>query len=457
MDKSRLQEILAREHKKLEEGGAQWLREYGKGKRDNAFTFYMICRTLAALEDSSLRSLDLQKLIKSFLEERSVPFSDKDWKPVLWFLADWTEEENNARTGAKNDAPLNGPNFIDDFSKIIKREKSTPQRMWLAELYTADVRDFFGKNAGGRTSRVEEKAMSEPSELAALGRRLFWEPAGEMEKVAQLSRDKGQIIFYGPPGTGKTYVARALAKYLIGEERPEDFSRFLQFHPSYSYEDFFEGYRPVPDNNGGVPQFRLIPGPLKELAEHAKRPENSEKWHVLVIDEINRGNLAKIFGELYFLLEYRDEAIRLQYGGELFSLPKNLLIIGTMNTADRSISHIDAALRRRFHFFPLFPDQPPILGLLRRYLKSNHPAMEWVAGVVDGANQQLQVDGRDGLIGHSYFMRDDLDETWVERIWEYSILPLIEDRFIDQPDRIKEFQLNTLRSGLREAPPREAA
>ena len=95
---------------------------------------------------------------------------------------------------------------------------------------------------------------------------------------------------------------------------------------------------------------------------------------MLVIDEINRGNLAKIFGELYFLLEYRDEEIMLQYGGQPFSLPKNLLIIGTMNTADRSISHIDAALRRRFHFFPLFPDEEPIKGLLERYLAREHTA-----------------------------------------------------------------------------------
>ena len=148
----------------------------------------------------------------------------------------------------------------------------------------------------------------------------------------------------------------------------------MQFHPSYSYEDFFEGYRPVKSENGGMPQFELVSGPLKELAEHAGQSEHSEKPFVLVIDEINRGNLAKIFGELYFLLEYRDEPIRLQYGGQPFSLPENLLIIGTMNTADRSISHIDAALRRRFHFFPLFPNEEPIKGLLERYLAKEHPA-----------------------------------------------------------------------------------
>lgn len=283
-----------------------------------------------------------------------------------------------------------------------------------------------------------ERKVSEDSELTTLGRRLFWDPPEKMEEVVRLLLDeeKRQLIFYGPPGTGKTYVARELGKHLMGGEEPT----FLQFHPSYSYEDFFEGYRPMPSESGGMPQFELIPGPLKELAEHAR--QCPEKPHVLVIDEINRGNLAKIFGELYFLLEYRDEKIMLQYGGASFCLPKNLLIIGTMNTADRSISHIDAALRRRFHFFPLFPDKAPISGLLRRYLTKTHPAFERIADVVGRANEKLGC--RDGLIGHSYFIRDDLDEKWFERVWDYSIMPLIEDRFIDQEDKVREFVLDTL-------------
>ena len=124
---------------------------------------------------------------------------------------------------------------------------------------------------------------------------------------------------------------------------------------------------------------------------------------MLVIDELNRGNVAKVFGELYFLLEYRDEAIRLQYGGEPFRLPRNLLFICTMNTADRSIALMDAALRRRFYFAPFFPNEPPIEGLLRRWLDEHAPGMaEHVAGLVDRANELLD---RDAAIGPSYFMR----------------------------------------------------
>jgi MoxR-like ATPase len=257
------------------------------------------------------------------------------------------------------------------------------------------------------------------------------ESAEMMKEVDQLLRDKLQLIFYGPPGTGKTFVARALAKHLMEGEEPT----FLQFHPSYSYEDFFEGYRPVRGRKLGMPQFKLIPGPLKQIAQKAASDPQGRN-HVLVIDEINRGNLAKIFGELYFILEYRNKPIRLQYGGQPFSLPNNLLIIGTMNTADRSISHIDAALRRRFHFFPLFPNEKPIEGLLERYLAREHPdkQLEWIAKMVDLVNEEL---GRDSSVGHSYFMRKDLDESWAELIWKYSIMPLIEDRFIDQPETIK--------------------
>jgi 5-methylcytosine-specific restriction protein B len=260
--------------------------------------------------------------------------------------------------------------------------------MWLAEQYAADVCEFFGLETKGSTAHKEAQPVNEESPLTALGRSLYWYPAEKMEEVDQLLRDKRQLIFYGPPGTGKTFVARALAKHLMEGEEPT----FLQFHPSYSYEDFFEGFRPVRGRNRGMPQFALVPGPLKKIAQ--KAASDPLKTFVLVIDEINRGNLAKIFGELYFLLEYRDEEIMLQYGGQPFSLPKNLLIIGTMNTADRSISHIDAALRRRFHFFPLFPGEKPTSGLLRRYLAEKHKdkQLEWIADIVDSANGKLDPD-----------------------------------------------------------------
>lgn len=172
--------------------------------------------------------------------------------------------------------------------------------------------------------------------------------------------------------------------------------------------------------------------------------------HFLIIDEINRGNLAKVFGELYFLLEYRDEAIRLQYEAEddePFSLPKNLYVIGTMNTADRSIALVDLALRRRFHFVEFHPDKAPIEGLLGRWLERHAPDMEWLPALVDLANGKLDRGGdRHAAIGPTYFMKDDLDENKLALVWKHNVLPYIEERLYGQNDRLAEFDLKRLRS-----------
>ena len=247
---------------------------------------------------------------------------------------------------------------------------------------------------------------------------------------------KRQVVFYGPPGTGKTYVALKLAEVLAdSRERVQ----IVQFHPSYAYEDFVEGFRPTLLD--GQPGFRLADGPLKRLATQAR--ENPDQTFILLIDEINRANIAKVFGELYFLLEYRGERMSLQYSAEPFGLPKNLWIIGTMNTADRSIALIDAALRRRFFFVPFFPDEPPIEGLLRRWLERNNPSLLWVADVVDRANELAG--NRHTAIGPSHFLKADLSEEWVERIWRHSILPYLEEQFFGDEDRLREFSLARLR------------
>ena len=205
----------------------------------------------------------------------------------------------------------------------------------------------------------------------------------------------------------------------------------------YSYEDFIEGYRPRDGENGERP-LRADAGPLRQLAKIA---EESAEPCVLLIDEINRGNIAKVFGELYYLLEYRgdDDQIDLQYGSEPFELPENFFIIATMNTADRSIAILDAALRRRFHFVDFFPDRWPVEGLLRRWLQRHAPSMIYVADLVDAANRMLP--DRHLQIGPSYFMRPGLDRQWLERIWAHSVLPYVEEQFFDEPDRAAEFTL----------------
>ena len=260
---------------------------------------------------------------------------------------------------------------------------------------------------------------------------------GFLRRIERLLGDKRQVVLQGPPGTGKTYVAQALAECLAGSD---DRVRLVQFHPSYAYEDFVQGFRPTLES--GRHGFELKDGPLREMAQWAE--EEPDETHVLVIDEINRGNLAKVFGELYFLLEYRDVEMRLQYSDELFSLPRNLWIIGTMNTADRSIALVDLALRRRFHFVEFHPDKPPVEGLLRRWLDHNADGMEWVADVVDLANEELS--DRHAAIGPSYFMRDEgLDEEMAEMIWEHNVLPYIEEQLYGEHNRLDEFKLDRLR------------
>ncbi len=294
----------------------------------------------------------------------------------------------------------------------------------------------------GRSDAVAETPDSEEFDPAAgledLEESLLLEQ-GSLERVVQLLTDKPQAVFYGPPGTGKTFVARKLADHVA---RDGGSVTLVQFHPSYSYEDFVEGFRPTLD--GDTSGFALREGPLRRAAQQARlRPDRK---HVLVIDELNRGNLAKVFGELYFLLEYRDEELQLQYSDSTFSLPENLWILGTMNTADRSIALVDLALRRRFRFVPFFPDQAPIQGLLGRWLTANAPDMLWVADVVDLANRKLQ--DRDTAIGPSYFLREDFDDEWLELTWTHAVLPYLAERFVGDEDRLAEFELAQLRREL---------
>ena len=276
------------------------------------------------------------------------------------------------------------------------------------------------------------------SGLPALAAQLHL-PVEFLQEIETLLKEKLQVIFQGPPGTGKTYVAQKLARYLAGSE---DRVTLVQFHPSYAYEDFVQGFRPTLKD--GQPGFELRDGPLMRAAKAAQDDPDPDAKHFLIIDEINRGQIAKVLGELYFLLEYRDEEIRLQYSDEPFSLPSNLYIIGTMNTADRSIALVDLALRRRFYFVEFHPDDEPVKGVLRRWLKAKGlDGMEWVADVVESANEKMK-DDRHAAVGPSYFMKDGLDDDAVERIWRHSVLPYVEERLFGEGDRVGEFDLDRL-------------
>ena len=270
--------------------------------------------------------------------------------------------------------------------------------------------------------------------LASLAEELHL-PVAFLEEIETLLTEKQQVIFQGPPGTGKTFLAKKLAEHLAGDKNRVT---LVQFHPSYAYEDFVEGYRPTLKE--GQATFELRKGPLRRAAEQAWN--NSGTDHFLIIDEINRGNLAKVFGELYFLLEYRDEPVDLLYSNNKFQLPANLYIIGTMNTADRSIALVDLALRRRFYFVEFRPDKAPIDGLLRRWLSKNRPDMDWVADIVDTANKELN--DRDAAIGPSYFLKKNLNEEKVKMVWEHNVLPYIEERLFGEDEVRNRFDFDKL-------------
>jgi hypothetical protein len=272
--------------------------------------------------------------------------------------------------------------------------------------------------------------------LNALARTLLVPKEWLAEIVGQVTQSK-QVIFYGPPGTGKTFIGKAIAQHLASKENTE----VIQFHPSFSYEDFFEGFRPAEKTDGSV-SLEKVDGPLKRIATAAR--SNPDKKYVLIIDEINRGNLAKVFGELYFLLEYRDEEISLMYSKtEKFSLPSNLIFIGTMNTADRSIALVDSAIRRRFKFIHLDPTSEPCSQILPKWLQANKlPAV--AAAILENLNNALAK--YEFSVGPAYFMKDkNQSRENLELTWKYSIEPLLEEYFYGEwAEKHSEFSFDKI-------------
>ncbi len=274
-------------------------------------------------------------------------------------------------------------------------------------------------------------------------------PVEWLQRVTKLLGRRNQIIFYGPPGTGKTFIAQAVADYLTVKGN----TKIVQFHPSYAYEDFIAGFRP--ELVDGQVMFTLRQGPLMQIADQAR--DDPSTPYVLIIDEINRANLAKVFGELYFLLEYRKRAIETLYSekdARPFSLPENLFIIGTMNTADRSIALVDAAMRRRFAFISLHPDEEPVQHMLDTWTDKYYPSDDGrVASLLVLLNSKLA--SRDYAIGPSYFMKDwiytDPHRTGLAEVWETDIIPLLEEHHAGEDiDVRRRYDLGGLMHGVQQ-------
>lgn len=262
--------------------------------------------------------------------------------------------------------------------------------------------------------------------------------------LTELLEAKYNVILQGAPGVGKTFAAKRLAYSIMGQK---DTSRvaMVQFHQSYSYEDFIQGYRPSKEG------FELENGAFYKFCKEAE--EDNERPYFFIIDEINRGNLSKILGELMMLIEKdkRGEKIKLLYSNEWFTVPQNVRIIGMMNTADRSLALMDYALRRRFAFFdfaPAFSSE----GFKNYLAEKNSPKLESLITVVESLNNTISSDESlgDGFrIGHSYFCTDDeITDEWLKSVVEYEVIPLIKEYWFDEPTKVRDWSA-TLRSAIK--------
>lgn len=256
------------------------------------------------------------------------------------------------------------------------------------------------------------------------------------ENLVAVLRNKKNIILQGAPGVGKTFAARRLAWSMMGEQ---DDSRieFVQFHQNYSYEDFMMGYKPVEDG------FELKYGVFYRFCQKAANQPDKEFF--FIIDEINRGNMSKIFGELLMLIEkdYRGTKATLAYNGLSFSVPKNLYIIGMMNTADRSLAMIDYALRRRFSFFEMEPGFDSE-GFIHYQNGLNNETLNELISKVKDLNHEIALDkslGKGFCIGHSYFCgRDICTDEWMHSIVDYDILPMLSEYWFDDPNKLLRWE-----------------
>ncbi|MDE0127580.1 MAG: AAA family ATPase [Bryobacterales bacterium] len=279
-------------------------------------------------------------------------------------------------------------------------------------------------------------------------------PRPDFDRILASIKSGKNLILQGPPGTGKTFMARRIAWCLIGRKENSSIE-MVQFHQSYAYEDFVQGYRPT--GNGG---FELKDGVFHRFCERAR--DNPDTPHVFIVDEINRGNLSRIFGELLMLIERdkrsRDYAVALTYSDRRFHVPANVFILGMMNTADRSLAMVDYALRRRFAFQTLEPayEKDDSRAAFESFLSRSgaDPALAaLIADRMRKLNQKISNDSELGSgfqIGHSYFVPSEGDEPsrdWYKHVVDTQIAPLLREYWFDSPEDV-ENKVTDLKAGV---------
>lgn len=268
----------------------------------------------------------------------------------------------------------------------------------------------------------------------------------QYDNLVALLKNKKNIILQGPPGVGKTYMAKRLAYSMIGERNIERV-KMVQFHQSYSYEDFIEGFRPAQEGEG----FEIKKGAFHDFCREAEK--DIENDYFFIIDEINRGNLSKIFGELLMLIENdkRGHQLQLLYSDDKFSVPSNVYIIGMMNTADRSLAILDYALRRRFAFYDLQPAFQST-GFSNYQEALANKSFDALVQTIASLNLEIENDeslGAGFAIGHSYLSNiKEITGNELDNIIEYEIIPLISEYWFDELNKVNEWK-NKLRRAIR--------
>lgn len=261
----------------------------------------------------------------------------------------------------------------------------------------------------------------------------------DYETLKSLLINKKNIILQGCPGVGKSFSARKLAYTIMGEI-DDTRIKYIQFHQNYSYEDFIMGYKPNDDG------FKLETGVFYEFCKKAEN-DPQKRPYFFIIDEINRGNLSKVFGELLLAIEneYRGKPITLAYDRTTFTVPKNLYIIGMMNTADRSLAMIDYALRRRFSFFPMKPAFGSD-GFIKYQESLHNEKFNKLIETIKKLNIAISNDeslGEGFCIGHSYFCNKNADEcsdSWLKEVVNYDILPTLQEYWFDDKDSYETWE-----------------
>lgn len=385
-----------------------------------------LSRVRADFEWSYFTILNYNKFIGTMMNELGIPFEMPQQGP------EETHKQYMRRVSSYlNDRYYNNRNLFKGYEESIKNRNGSFFKLTKTE-YEVLLDLIRQENPEPESNPIQNAVDLDKYTKTDFLYEVFM-TSEAFDELTALLKLKQNVILQGAPGVGKTFSAKRIAYAMMGEK---DSSRIemVQFHQNYSYEDFIMSYKPL--ENGG---FELKSGVFYNFCKRAEA--NKGKPYFFIIDEINRGNLSKIFGELLMLIEkdYRGTEIKLAYRNELFTVPENLYIIGMMNTADRSLAMIDYALRRRFSFYSMKPGLDTD-GFKKEMARHSDERIQKVVYAVKVLNDKISKDdslGEGFCIGHSYFCGKKADESWIESVVKYDLCPMLDEYWFDSKETCK--------------------